>query len=137
MRETSLVGAEEVCQEGSLELYNTARSGSAGTKTTDLLVVLMLMQAVLCVLLLLCAPPVCPPSCICVSPAGSGYTGSYIFSQTIFSMRAGVAHWSHGAIIAALEGAIFLLPFSGTVGRPFGCWLGWSLRIEARWRMFQ
>lgn len=28
-------------------------------------------------------------------------------------MRAGVTHWSHGAIIAALEGAIFLLPFSG------------------------
>lgn len=44
---------------------------------------------------------------------GSGYTGSYIFSQTIFSMRAGVSHWSHGAIIFALEAAIFLLPFSG------------------------
>jgi hypothetical protein len=47
--------------------------------------------------------------------AGSGYTGSYIFSQTIFSMRAGVSHWSHGAIIFALEAAIFLLPFSGVL----------------------
>jgi hypothetical protein len=28
-------------------------------------------------------------------------------------MRAGVSHWSHGAIIFALEAAIFLLPFSG------------------------
>jgi hypothetical protein len=54
-----------------------------------------------------------PPPLLC--PAGSGYTGSYIFSQTIFSMRAGVSHWSHGALIAALEAAIFLLPFSGMV----------------------
>lgn len=30
-------------------------------------------------------------------------------------MRAGVNHWSHGAIIFALELAIFLLPFSGTL----------------------
>ena len=31
---------------------------------------------------------------------GAGLTGSYIFSQTIFSMRAGVHTRLHGAIIA-------------------------------------
>ena len=56
-----------------------------------------------------------------VGVSGSGYTGSYIFSQTIFSMRAGVSTWVHGAIIAGLEGLIFLLPFSG--GATWG-WRG-------------
>jgi SulP family sulfate permease len=50
---------------------------------------------------------------VVVGLSGSGYTGSYIFSQTIFSMRAGVDSWVHGAIIAGLEGLIFFLPYSG------------------------
>eukprot|EP00879_Flechtneria_rotunda_P026975 GHRR01028828.1.p1 GENE.GHRR01028828.1~~GHRR01028828.1.p1 ORF type:complete len:515 (+),score=170.87 GHRR01028828.1:54-1547(+) len=49
---------------------------------------------------------------VVVGLTGSGYTGSYIFSQTIFSMRAGVDGTAHGAIIAALEATIFLVPFS-------------------------
>uniref|UniRef100_A0A383VST7 STAS domain-containing protein n=1 Tax=Tetradesmus obliquus TaxID=3088 RepID=A0A383VST7_TETOB len=48
---------------------------------------------------------------IIVGLSGSGYTGSYIFSQTIFSMRAGVSGYMHGAVIFALEAAIFLVPF--------------------------
>jgi SulP family sulfate permease len=52
---------------------------------------------------------------IIVGLSGSGYTGSYIFSQTIFSMRAGVSGYMHGAVIFALEAAIFLVPFQGTV----------------------
>ena len=43
---------------------------------------------------------------------GAGYTGSYIFSQTLFAMRAGVATRLHGWIVAALEIGMFLLPFS-------------------------
>jgi len=38
--------------------------------------------------------------------------GSYIFSQTIFSMRGGVTNRIHGAIISAMELALFFLPFS-------------------------
>jgi len=45
--------------------------------------------------------------------AGGGFTGSWIFSQTLFSARAGVAHrWAHGAAIAALELAAFASPLS-------------------------
>ena len=43
---------------------------------------------------------------------GAGFTGSYIFSQTIFSMRAGVATRIHGLIIAASEFSLFILPIS-------------------------
>ena len=43
---------------------------------------------------------------------GAGFTGSYIFSQTIFSMRAGVATRIHGLIIAGSEFALFALPIS-------------------------
>ena len=44
---------------------------------------------------------------------GAGFTGSWIFSQTLFSARAGVAHrWAHGAAIAALELGAFAAPFS-------------------------
>lgn len=50
---------------------------------------------------------------VIVGLSGSGYTGSYIFSQTIFSMRAGVAGRAHGWIIFALEAAIFLVPYQG------------------------
>lgn len=34
---------------------------------------------------------------------GAGFTGSYIFSQTIFSMRADVKSKWHGAIVAGLS----------------------------------
>ena len=43
---------------------------------------------------------------------GAGYTGSYIFSQTLFAMRAGVATRLHSWIIAAMELGMFALPFS-------------------------
>lgn len=41
---------------------------------------------------------------------GAGLTGSYIFSCVLFSMRAGVAHRAHGAIISASLLAAFLSP---------------------------
>ena len=44
--------------------------------------------------------------------AGAGFTGSYIFSQTIFSLRAGITSRLNGLTIAAIELIIFLLPFS-------------------------
>eukprot|EP00208_Stichococcus_sp_RCC1054_P002786 CAMPEP_0206138434 /NCGR_PEP_ID=MMETSP1473-20131121/3325_1 /ASSEMBLY_ACC=CAM_ASM_001109 /TAXON_ID=1461547 /ORGANISM="Stichococcus sp, Strain RCC1054" /LENGTH=727 /DNA_ID=CAMNT_0053531873 /DNA_START=75 /DNA_END=2255 /DNA_ORIENTATION=- len=43
---------------------------------------------------------------------GAGMTGSYIFSQTIFSMRAGVTNRLHGGIVAVMELALFFLPIS-------------------------
>ena len=43
---------------------------------------------------------------------GAGYTGSYIFSQTLFAMRAGVATRLHSWIIAGMELGMFALPFS-------------------------
>ena len=52
---------------------------------------------------------------------GAGYTGSYIFSQTLFAMRAGVATRLHSWIIAAMELGMFALPFSvQTSPRPPG-----------------
>ncbi|BDA44720.1 Uncharacterized protein C24H6.11c [Coccomyxa sp. Obi] len=44
--------------------------------------------------------------------SGAGMTGSYIFSQTIFSMRAGVKTRIHGIIIAVSELVLFLVPIS-------------------------
>lgn len=43
---------------------------------------------------------------------GAGMTGSYIFSQTIFSMRAGIDNRLMGAIVSAMELLLFLIPFS-------------------------
>lgn len=40
------------------------------------------------------------------------FTRSYIFSQTIFSMRAGVDNRLHGWIIAVVELSLFFLPIS-------------------------
>jgi hypothetical protein len=67
----------------------------------------------LLLLLLHLSLPAVGLSNIIVGLSGSGYTGSYIFSQTIFSMRAGVSGYMHGAVIFALEAAIFLVPFQG------------------------
>ena len=44
--------------------------------------------------------------------AGIGFTGSYIFSQTIFTMRAGVFSRANGWVIAGAELAMFLMPYS-------------------------
>ena len=44
--------------------------------------------------------------------SGAGYTGSYIFSQTVFTMRAGVNSRINGWIIAGAEFFVFALPFS-------------------------
>ena len=49
---------------------------------------------------------------ILAGAVGAGMTGSYIFSQTIFSMRAGVTNRLHGAIVAVMELALFFLPIS-------------------------
>eukprot|EP00877_Chromochloris_zofingiensis_P013889 jgi/Chrzof1/8754/Cz03g23090.t1 len=74
---------------------------------------------------------------IVVGLSGSGYTGSYIFSQTIFSMRAGVKSAWHGAVIALMEAMIFLLPFSVVPYLPtffFGALLTvFGIEISADW----
>ena len=43
---------------------------------------------------------------------GAGYTGSYIFSQTIFTMKSGIKSNLSGLVIATVELAVFALPFS-------------------------
>lgn len=47
-----------------------------------------------------------------VSGCLGGYTGSYIFSQTIFNLRARVDSRLTGLVIVLLEGLVFALPFS-------------------------
>lgn len=49
---------------------------------------------------------------IATGTAFVGFTGSYIFSQTIFTMRAGVTSRINGWVIAAIEAAAFLYPYS-------------------------
>ncbi len=68
-----------------------------------------------------------PSACLnCVLPAaratgtsnivtallGAGYTGSYIFSQTIFTMRSGVRTRISSMMVAGIEFAVFVMPFS-------------------------
>ena len=43
---------------------------------------------------------------------GAGYTGSYIFSQTVFTLRAGVLNRLNGLVVALVELFVFMLPFS-------------------------
>lgn len=43
---------------------------------------------------------------------GAGFTGSYIFSQTIFTLRAGVNNRINGIVIVLLELFVFAIPFS-------------------------
>jgi MFS superfamily sulfate permease-like transporter/CRP-like cAMP-binding protein len=55
-----------------------------------------------------------------------GFTGSYIFSQTIFTMKRGIRSRLCGYIIAFIEILVILLPFSITSYIPkmfFGCLL--------------
>ncbi|MEW5305292.1 MAG: hypothetical protein WDW36_007844 [Sanguina aurantia] len=59
---------------------------------------------------------------------GAGYTGSYIFSQTVFTMRAGVNSRVMGMTIVAMELGVFLLPFDVVQFMPnffFGALLMW------------
>ena len=46
-----------------------------------------------------------------VSGGTGGYTGSYIFSQTIFSLRAGVRSRAAGYVLAASQFLVLILPF--------------------------
>eukprot|EP01025_Chloroclados_australasicus_P026602 TRINITY_DN2642_c0_g2_i1.p1 TRINITY_DN2642_c0_g2~~TRINITY_DN2642_c0_g2_i1.p1 ORF type:complete len:900 (-),score=76.19 TRINITY_DN2642_c0_g2_i1:308-3007(-) len=48
---------------------------------------------------------------------GAGFTGSYIFSQTIFTMRLGVKTFINAAVISLAEILLFLIP--GSVVRYF------------------
>ncbi|KFM27903.1 Uncharacterized protein C24H6.11c [Auxenochlorella protothecoides] len=68
---------------------------------------------------------------------GIGYCGSYIFSQTIFTMRAGVFSRWNGIMVAAVELTIFLLPFSIVQYMPnffFGALLVWfGVEISRDW----
>jgi hypothetical protein len=58
----------------------------------------------------------CKPRCVILTSAqlqpAAHLTRSYIFSQTIFSMRAGVDNRLHGWIIAVTELSLFFLPIS-------------------------
>lgn len=47
-----------------------------------------------------------------ISGCTGGFTGSYIFSQTLLSMRAGIRSRVVGVIVIILELAVFMLPFS-------------------------
>lgn len=49
---------------------------------------------------------------IVTAAVGAGYTGSYIFSQTIFTMRAGVRSRVAGVTVCVLEMLVFVLPFN-------------------------
>ena len=70
---------------------------------------------------------------VATSLAGAGFTGSYIFSQTIFTMRAGVHSRINGFVIAAMMFVIFVAPFSVVEYLPsyfFGSlmmWIGWEI----------
>ena len=46
-----------------------------------------------------------------ISGLTGGYTGSYIFSQTIFSLRAGVQERLSGFVLAAAQIAVIVTPF--------------------------
>ena len=41
-----------------------------------------------------------------------GYTGSYIFSQSIFSLRAGIRSRAAGVVLAMCQLTVLVLPFS-------------------------
>ena len=66
--------------------------------------------------------------------AGCGYTGSYIFSQTIFTMRAGVYNRWNGWVVALSEYTMFALPFPGAWGGGAREGRGLPLRVQGRRR---
>lgn len=43
---------------------------------------------------------------------GAGFTGSYIFSQTLFALRGGVSTKIQGFVIAISQASLFFLPIS-------------------------
>ncbi|KAL4859503.1 putative vacuolar membrane protein [Chlorella vulgaris] len=69
--------------------------------------------------------------------AGCGFTGSYIFSQTIFTMRAGVFNRWNGWVVAISEALMFALPFPVIQWMPnffFGSLLLWfGIEISRDW----
>eukprot|EP00887_Chlorella_sp_A99_P005390 scaffold1.g5390.t1 len=69
--------------------------------------------------------------------AGLGYTGSYIFSQTVFTMRAGVFSRLNGWLVCLSELALFVLPVSVVQYMPnffFGSLLVWfGVEISRDW----
>ncbi|KAG1670994.1 hypothetical protein FOA52_014384 [Chlamydomonas sp. UWO 241] len=71
---------------------------------------------------------------------GAGYTGSYIFSQTVFTLRAGVFNRLNGVVVAAMEFAVFAVPFSVVQFVPsfyFGALLLWfGVDIVRDWLIF-
>ena len=82
-----------------------------------------------------------------ISGLCGGYTGSYIFSQTIFTMRRGIVTRYCGYTVAVLEIVFFLLPFSITSYVP-KCFFGsllilisvdllWEWLISSRKKMLQ
>ncbi|GIL50885.1 hypothetical protein Vafri_6858 [Volvox africanus] len=68
---------------------------------------------------------------------GAGYTGSYIFSQTVFTMRQGVSNRANGLVVAVVELLVFALPFSVVQYMPnffFGALLVWfGVEISKDW----
>ncbi|GLC59516.1 hypothetical protein PLESTB_001495700 [Pleodorina starrii] len=68
---------------------------------------------------------------------GAGYTGSYIFSQTVFTMRQGVFNRVNGLAVAVVELVVFALPFSVVQYMPnffFGALLVWfGIEISRDW----
>ena len=66
---------------------------------------------------------------------GVGFTGSYIFSQTTFSMRMGVDSRVMGLTLAAFELAVFALPIDLVVFLPKFFFAGlvlWIGQVGAR-----
>jgi SulP family sulfate permease len=65
--------------------------------------------------------------------AGVGFTGSYIFSQTVWTLRHGVLSRVNGWVIVAAELAAFAAPFSVTQFLPnfflgaLLCWFGFEI----------
>ncbi|GAX80746.1 hypothetical protein CEUSTIGMA_g8181.t1 [Chlamydomonas eustigma] len=77
---------------------------------------------------------------IVTSMLGAGFTGSYIFSQTIFTLRAGVLNRLNGWTVVFMEFAVFLAPVSVVQYCPsffFGALLVWfGVDILANWLVF-
>eukprot|EP01025_Chloroclados_australasicus_P038986 TRINITY_DN4023_c0_g1_i5.p1 TRINITY_DN4023_c0_g1~~TRINITY_DN4023_c0_g1_i5.p1 ORF type:complete len:784 (+),score=96.96 TRINITY_DN4023_c0_g1_i5:30-2354(+) len=76
---------------------------------------------------------------------GVGFTGSYIFSQTIFSMRAGVSTAGNAVVVFVLEFTLFLVPvyvvqyfpnfFFGSLMVWFGVEIMLDWLVRAFWRV--
>jgi sulfate permease, SulP family len=71
---------------------------------------------------------------------GTGFTGSYIFSQTVFTLRTGCTHRLNGLTVVGAEAILFLLPFSVIQTLPnfyYGAlMLVFGLEIALDWLVF-